>query len=110
MTTHRSNGEDTLAVYVAPHAPPAPARAARARDDDDGERVAISDPRSTATVELRALPLRPGPRNPDQRTLRPRGPRVELPDRRPLTRAQIVIIPPELIARWRGERAGGGTT
>jgi len=110
MTMLRSNGETSLAVYLAPHVSPAPALMPRAVDEGAGERVTIADPRTTKTVELRALSLRPGPRNPEQRTLRPREPRVELPDRRPLTRAQRVIVPPELIARWRRERREESTT
>lgn len=97
--TLRSNGETKLALYVAPYAPPAGAPGAV----DDGERVTLCDPRSTETVELRALALRRGPRNPEQRTLRSPEPRVELPDGRPLTRAQRVLVPPELMARWRRE-------
>jgi len=107
MITLRSNGEAALAVYVAPHvAPPTPAPGVV----DDGERIALADPRSTATVELRALSLRAGPRNPEQRTLPSSEPHVELPDGRPLTRAQRVMIPPELIARWRRERPEESTT
>jgi hypothetical protein len=45
-----------------------------------------------------------GPRNPDQRTLPvPKGPGIELPDGRPVMKAQRIWIDPELLMKWEEE-------
>jgi hypothetical protein len=64
-------------------------------------RVVIVDPRWT---ETRAEPMvRSQPRNPDQKIWPPPAPGIELPDRRPLTKAQRIWIDPDLLAQWNQE-------
>jgi hypothetical protein len=94
-----SNGEPLARAYVET-AVPAP----RVEPLVEAERVAIVDPRHTPTLHRDGKPRGAGPRNPDQKILAVPGElRVELPDDLPMTEAQIVIVPPELAARWREE-------
>src|SRR5262249_15432548 len=97
MQVLRSNGENEARAYaeveVRPSGPEPEAVA---------ERVEIVDPRHTSTV--RRGVRRAGPRNPAQKALPgEKLPSVELPDGRPATKAQRVIIDPELAAQWRAE-------
>ena len=95
----RSNGEPAARAYVET-AVPAPC----VEPTMEAERVAIVDPRHTPTLHREGKPTGAGPRNPDQKTLRDPGElRVELPEDLPMTEAQIVIVPPELAAKWREE-------
>jgi hypothetical protein len=67
-------------------------------------RVRSVDPRQTPTLAKGAARPASGPRNPDQRTAAlPRPPGIELPDGLPATKAQRVLIDPELVAQWRAE-------
>jgi len=100
----RSNGEPAARAYVET-AVPAPC----VDPVIETERVAIVDPHDTLTLHRDSKPMATGPRNPDQKTLAPPGElRVELPDDLPMTEAQIVIVPPELAARWREEAKRNG--
>jgi hypothetical protein len=99
MGTLRSNGEDEARAYAEMDAPPA-----RLDPTLEMERVAISDPRATPTVQIEGKREHAGPRNPEQATLpTPEDLVVELPERRPLTEAQPVVVPPALAAKWREE-------
>jgi hypothetical protein len=93
-----SDGKATARAYVlmgAPLSVPAPSAPA--------ERVLCVDPLRTPTVRRDERPAS-GPRNPDQRAWpAPEAPAVELPDRRPATKTQRVILDPDLVARWRAD-------
>jgi hypothetical protein len=106
MRTLRSDGENEASAYVEADVP-----SSRVEPTIEMERVAVSDPRRTPTLRLDERPRASGPRNPAQKTLPgPEELRVELPERRPLTKAQPVIVPPELAAKWREEaKKRGGT-
>ena len=93
----RSNGEASARAYavgwVPPHAEPLP----------ESARVEIRDPRRVAT-------LRPdhrrgqGPRDPEQMTWgRPMPLEVEMPDGRPVHKAQRFFVDPELYEQWERE-------
>jgi hypothetical protein len=89
-----SNGEASLRGYVVATVPRPAAVPAEA-----DERVIVTDPHRTPTVT--GPPLSSGPRDPNERTWpRPETPAIELPDARPLNKAQRFWIDPELIARW----------
>jgi hypothetical protein len=94
-----SNGKleaRAYAIVVLRPAPPEPAA--------ELERVLILDPRQATTVVPGAVPSGTGPRNPDQKVPSPaRSPAIELPDALPATKAQRVLIDPELVAQWRAE-------
>jgi hypothetical protein len=67
-------------------------------------RVLIVDPQETDT--LTGPPSSSGPRNPEQRVFSaPKPPSVELPDGRPIWKAQRIIIDPELLEQWEREEA-----
>jgi len=93
-----SDGKATARAYVliaAPLSVPEPSAPA--------ERVLCVDPLRTPTVR-RGEPRGSGPRNPDQRAWpAPVVPAVELPDRRPATKTQRVILDPDLVAQWRAD-------
>ena len=82
---------------------PAAARARRGV----AERVQVADPRQTATAPLRAARGR-RPAQPPAEGVAPAEttpPAVELPDGLPATKAQRVVLDPELVARWQAEAA-----
>jgi hypothetical protein len=92
--TLRSNGEPEARAYavidVPADTPPPPA---------EPDRVVVADPRRVPTVT--GPPKCSGPRDPDRKTPpAPKPPSVELPDARPLTKAQRVWIDPDLLERW----------
>jgi hypothetical protein len=90
----RSSGETSFRGYAVATVP---ARAAEPAEAD--ERVIVSDPRRTPTVT--GPPRTSEPRDPAENVWpRPEAPAIELPDRRPLNKAQRFWIDPELIARW----------
>jgi hypothetical protein len=101
MTLIWSNGEPSARGYaVATVRPSAP-------EPPSPERVVLVHPARTPTVT--GSPVGAGPRNPDQKVWPPPArPAIELPDQRPLTKAQRFWIDPELIARWDREAAAGG--
>jgi hypothetical protein len=68
----------------------------------DAERVVFVDPRRTATTRASRRPSA-GPRAPEQVRRPEPPPGIELPDERPLTKAQRVWIDPDLIAQWQAE-------
>jgi hypothetical protein len=90
----RSSGETSCRGYAVAAVP---ARAAEPATAD--ERVIVSDPRRTPTVT--GPPRTSGPRDAGEMVWpRPEAPAIELPDRRPLNKAQRFWIDPELIAKW----------
>jgi hypothetical protein len=98
----RSNGENEARVYATVDVPPRGV----APGVEEKERVQIVDPRQTATVRRSARRAGAGPRNPQAKTLPPAEttpPAVELPDARPPTKAQRVILDPAVVARWRAQ-------
>jgi hypothetical protein len=98
MTALRSDGAPEARAYVEIELP-----AAAPEPTVEMERVRVLDPRHTPTLHLDMQPAS-GPRNPEQLALpEPNDLRVELPDGRPLTEPQRVIVPPELIAHWLAE-------
>jgi hypothetical protein len=67
-------------------------------------RVLIVDPHETET--LTGPPSSSGPRNLEHVVLlAPKPPGVELPDGRPIMKAQRIIIDPELLMQWEREEA-----
>jgi hypothetical protein len=96
---YRSNGADSARAYVVCSMPtyaPPPAEAE--------ERVIVCDPSLAAT--LRDGPISSGPRNANEKVWpRPKAPAVQMPDGRPLDKAQHFILDPDLLAEW---DAGGG--
>jgi hypothetical protein len=104
LRTLRSNGETEASAYVETVLP-----ASRAEPALEEERVAIVDPRHTPTLRLDKPPQTSGPRNEAQATLPEPGElAVELPDARPTTTSQLVVVPPELAAQWREEARKAG--
>jgi hypothetical protein len=101
-TSLRSDGALNARGYVTATVPPAPPIPV-----PEAERVVIVDPRRTATTPTSE---RPGgnPRAPEQRLLPEPSTGIELPDGRPLTKAQRVWVDPEVIARWKAEARQGG--
>lgn len=87
-----SSGETAFAVYVAPFTPGATIARERAC------RPHVAEPPRAPWAARHAPQSRCGSE-----------PRVELPDRRPLTRAQRVVVPPELLALWRAARSPEST-
>jgi hypothetical protein len=69
----------------------------------EAERVVIVDPRRTATTPTSQQQGGGGPRAPDQLRLPEPSTGIELPDGRPLTKAQRVWVDPEVIERWKAE-------
>jgi hypothetical protein len=94
-----SNGKNEARAYAVVALQPAhPEPAAEL------ERVQIVDPRLAATVVTGTVPAGSGPRNPEQKLPSPaKPPEVDLPDALPATKAQRVLIDPEVVARWRAE-------
>lgn len=71
------------------------------------ERVEILDPRRTVTL-LSDRPRCPGARDPAQMEWRGVKPlRVELPDGRPIMKAQRVFVDPDLVEQWEQEEQNG---
>jgi hypothetical protein len=95
----RSNGETMARAYielVVPSCRPEPPTLL--------ERVVLVDPRHTVT--LSGPPKGAGARNPDQRVFpTPKAPGIEMPDARPLMKAQRFWIDPELLEQWDREEA-----
>ena len=99
MTILRSNGENTACAYTWV-AIPEPGLV----PSTNAERVVLCDPRDADTMAR--SPQSSGPRNPAQRVpLVPKQPGIELPDNRPLTKAQRFWIDPELLVKWDREEA-----
>jgi len=99
MKVLRSNGENELRAYAVILLRPSPVDAIA-----EIERVRIIDPRHTSTVRRGSPGKGSGPRNAAQMTwCPPKPPGIELPDALPATKAQRVIIDPELLATWRAE-------
>jgi hypothetical protein len=95
----RSNGENEARAHAWITVPASPAAPAL-----DAERVVVVDPRRTATIS--GPPRSSGPRNLEQKVWpAPKAPGIELPDRRPLTKAQRFWIDPELLVEWEREEA-----
>jgi hypothetical protein len=93
----RSNGENEARAYAKVEVRPS-----AQEPEVEVARVRIVDPRHTSTVTRGAR--RAGPRNPQQDVWPARKPPgVDLPDGRPATKAQRVMIDPELVAQWRAE-------
>jgi hypothetical protein len=107
-TTLRSNGEPSARAHAVVEVRPGSGEAppGSSKPPVPEERVVIVDPTRTATRV--GGPAGSGPRNPEQRVWPPpRGPAIELPDHRPLTKAQRFWIDPELFAQWDREHAAG---
>ena len=69
----------------------------------DVARVEIVDPRRAATLRTHRR-ASSEPRDPGQNEWRaPKRPGVELPDARPIMKAQRVFVDPELVAQWEQE-------
>ena len=99
VTVLRSNGENDARAYAVVELRPSRFEAA-----GEIERVRIVDPRHTSTVRRGAPGTGSEPRNPAQMAWRPpKPPGIELPDALPATKAQRVLIDPELLAEWRAE-------
>ncbi len=96
-TILRSNGENEVRVHAW-----VTVRPSRFAPPVEDERVVLVDPRRTETV---SGPVQcSGPRNPEQKVWpAPRAPGIELPDGRPLMKAQRIWIDPELLERWERE-------
>lgn len=95
----RSNGELTARAYARVDVPVGGSAPAC-----ETARVLIVDSRRTETIS--GPPKRSGPRNPEQSIWPPpKAPGVELPDGRPLSKAQRIWIDPDLIDQWEREAA-----
>ena len=91
---YRSNGEDSTRAYVVCAVP----RLQAPPDDEPEARVVLADPRLTATAKRGAITS--GPRNADERIWpRPKTPGIQMPDARPLNKAQHFILDPDLLAQ-----------
>jgi hypothetical protein len=94
-----SNGKSEARAYAT-----AGVRLSTPAPEVEIERVQIVNPRHTLTMPSGVPCGGSAPRNPEQKVLAlPRHPGIELPDRRPATKAQRVFIDPELAAQWRAE-------
>jgi hypothetical protein len=94
-----SNGQNEARAYAVVVVPPA-----HPEPEEDLERVQIVDPRHATTAVTGGAPAGSGPRNPEQRSPSPaKPPEIDLPDALPATKAQRVLIDPEVVARWRAE-------
>jgi hypothetical protein len=97
---YRSNGDVAARAYVVCSVP-----AFAPPPDEPEARVIVSDPSHAAT--LRGGPVSSGPRNADEKVWpRPKAPAVQMPDARPLDKAQHFILDPDLLAEC---EAGAGT-
>lgn len=95
----RSNGENEARAYARITVP-----ATRGAPLIESERVVLTDPRRTETVS--GSPKSSGPRNAEQKVWpAPKAPGIELPDGRPLMKAQRIWIDPELLVEWELEEA-----
>jgi hypothetical protein len=95
----RSNGEDEARAYAVVELRPSPPEVAA-----ELERMRLIDPRHTSTVRRGSARTGARPRDPAQMAWRPpRARGAELPDALPATKAQRVLIDPELLAEWRAE-------
>ena len=94
----QSNGEPAARAYVVVRLPsPIVAPVVELA------RVEIVDPRRTATLRS-DRPRGAGPRDPKQKAWHaPKRPGVELPDGRPIMKAQRVFVDPELVDQWEQE-------
>jgi hypothetical protein len=69
----------------------------------DAARVEIIDPRRAPTLRD-DRPRSTGPRDPHQREWRaPKPPGIELPDGRPIMKAQRIYVDDELLEQWEAE-------
>lgn len=94
-----SNGQNEARAYAS-----AEVRRSHPAPVMESERVQIVDPRHTLTLPSGPPCFGSAPRNPDQKVWAlPRPAGIELPDRRPATKAQRVVLDPELVAQWRAE-------
>ena len=101
MDVLRSNGENEARVHATVELP---VRRVEPTVNQGEARVQIADPQQTSTVRRSARRAGAGPRNPQAKVLPPAAtapPAVELPDGLPATKAQRVILDPEVVARWR---------
>lgn len=96
-TSLRSDGAMNARGYATASVP-------RSRPDPvpEAERVMIVDPHRTVTVPS-SRRHGGGPRAPEQVRWPEPSSGIELPDERPLTKAQRVWLDPELVARWKAE-------
>jgi hypothetical protein len=94
---YRSNGEDSARAYAVCSVPafaPAPV--------EPDARVIVGDPSLTAT--LHGGPVSSGPRNVHEKVWpRPRAPAIQMPDARPLHKAQRFIVDPDLLTEPHAE-------
>jgi hypothetical protein len=94
-----SNGQNEARAYAVMEVPPP-----RVVPPVDAERVQIGDPRQVVTAPSGTRRPGLGPRNAEQASWPLLGPPgVDLPDALPATKAQRVLLDPELVARWRVE-------
>jgi hypothetical protein len=96
-TSLRSDGALNARGYATASVQPSPPRPV-----PDAERVVFVDPRRTATTPA-SHRTGAGPRAPEQLRVPEPSPGIELPDGRPLMKAQRVWIDPELLAQWDAE-------
>jgi hypothetical protein len=97
---YRSNGEQSLRSYIVCDVPPF-----RTPPAETEARVVLADPRLTATAKRG--PITSGPRNADEMVWpRPKTPGIQMPDARPLNKAQHFIVDPDLLAQWEQEARG----
>jgi len=98
-TILRSNGENEARAHARFTVP-----AHRDAPPIEDERVVLVDPRRAETVS--GPPASSGPRDPQQKVWpTPKAPGIEMPDGRPLMKAQRFWIDPELLERWEREEA-----
>lgn len=101
-TSLRSDGALSARGYVTTCVQPS-----RPGPVPDAERVVLVDPRRTATAPT-GEQAGAGPRAPEQLRRPEPSPGIELPDGRPLMKAQRVWIDPELLAKWDAEDRQSG--
>src|SRR5262249_18221798 len=92
-------GQNEARAYAVMEVPPP-----RPEPRAEADRVRLADPRRVATAPNGTRRPGPGPRNPDQDAWPlPPPPGADLPDALPATKAQRVLLDPDLVARWRAE-------
>lgn len=101
-TSLRSDGALNARGYATAAVPPA-----RPSPVLEAERILIVDPRRTATLPA-SQRAGAGPRAPEQLRRPKPSAGIELPDARPLTKAQRVWIDPELLVQWAAEDRQNG--